>query len=44
MVDKGVKRVIVIENNTLQGIISSNDILQGMIKYKKELLDLAIDF
>ncbi len=39
-----IKRVLVIENGSLQGIISSNDILDGMLKYKKELLDLAIDF
>ncbi|MBR9699984.1 CBS domain-containing protein [Candidatus Woesearchaeota archaeon] len=39
-----IKRILVIENSVLQGIISSNDILEGMVKYKKELLDMAIDF
>ena len=44
MIDENIKRLIVIENGVLQGIISSNDILRGMVKYKKELLDMAIDF
>lgn len=44
MINENIKRLIVVENKSLQGIISSNDIIQGMVKYKKELLDLAIDF
>jgi len=40
----GVKRILVINNDVLQGIISSNDILDGMIRYKKKLLEMAIDF
>ncbi len=40
----GIKRILVIENGILQGIISSNDIIDGMIKYKKQLLDMAIEF
>ncbi len=44
MRDKGIKRVIVLENGALQGIISSNDILDAMVKYKKQLLEMAIDF
>jgi CBS domain-containing protein len=39
-----IKRIVVIQNDSLVGIISSNDILDAMIRYKKELLDLAIDF
>ena len=39
-----VKRLPVMENNVLQGIISSNDILNAMIRYKKELLEMAIEF
>ena len=40
----GIKRVLVMEKGVLQGIISSNDILDGMMKYKKKLLEMAIDF
>ncbi|MBD3163996.1 CBS domain-containing protein [Candidatus Woesearchaeota archaeon] len=40
----GIKRVLVMENGVLQGIVSSTDIIDGMIKYKKELLDMAINF
>jgi len=39
-----IKRVIVIEDELLQGIISSHDLLDEMVKYKKQLLDMAIDF
>jgi len=39
-----IKRILVIENNQLQGIISANDILNAMIKYKKKLLDLSLEF
>ena len=39
-----IKRILVIDQNTLQGIISSQDLVNGMIRYKKELLDLALDF
>ena len=39
-----IKRVLVVDNGVLQGIISSNDILDGMLKYKKQLLDMAMDF
>ena len=44
MINENIKRLIVVGNGTLQGILSSNDIIHGMVKYKKELLDLAIDF
>ncbi len=39
-----IKRIIVLDNDAVQGIITSNDILDAMIRYKKELLDMAIDF
>lgn len=44
MIKQGIKRIIVIDNGSLQGIISSNDILIEMAKRKKQLLDMAIDF
>ena len=44
MLKQGIKRIIVIDNGSLQGIISSNDILIEMAKRKKQLLDMAIDF
>lgn len=39
-----IKRIVVIDNGALKGVISSNDILESILKKKKELLDLAIDF
>lgn len=39
-----IKRVLVIDNGVLQGIVSSNDIIDAMIMYKKQLLDMALDF
>ncbi len=39
-----IKRVLVIDKGILQGVISSNDLLDKMIQHKKQLLDLAIDF
>ena len=44
MRENKIKRLIVMEGKKLSGIISSNDILDGMITYKKKLLDLALDF
>ncbi|MBR9699985.1 CBS domain-containing protein [Candidatus Woesearchaeota archaeon] len=38
-----IKRILVIENQVLLGIVTSNDILDAMMKYKKDLLDMAID-
>ena len=40
----GIKRIVVIDNGVVQGILSSNDLIQGMAKYKKQMLDIAIDF
>jgi len=41
---ENIKRVLVIERDILQGVLSSNDIVNAMIKHKKNLLDMAIDF
>ena len=39
-----IKRLPVVENNRLVGIISHKDLLETFISYKKKLLDLAIGF
>lgn len=44
MRDNGIKRLIVMEHGLLQGLISSTDIVHSMIRYKKKLLDMALDF
>jgi CBS domain-containing protein len=44
MSKNNVKRIVVVEKDVLQGVISATEIVKGMLKYKKELLDLAIDF
>ena len=44
MIKHKIKRLVVIDNGVVQGILSSNDLLQGMAKYKKQMLDIAIDF
>lgn len=44
MRDHNVKRIVVVKQGIVQGIISANDIINGMIKHKKDLLDLALDF
>jgi len=45
MINNGIKRVLVIDKQgNLVGIIASTDIIRGMLRYKKQLLDLALDF
>lgn len=38
------KRLPVIKDNHLEGIISNKELINVLIHYKKELLDLAIEF
>ena len=44
MFEYRIKRLPVVENNRLVGIISHKDLLETFISYKKKLLDLAIGF
>ncbi|MFH1209342.1 MAG: CBS domain-containing protein [archaeon] len=39
-----IKRLVVLQNGILQGIVSTNDILNAMLKHKEDLLKMAIDF
>lgn len=39
-----IKRLVVMENGMVQGILHNNDIIGGMLQYKKNLLDMALDF
>lgn len=44
MFEYKIKRLPVVENNRLVGIISHKDLLSAFLSYKKKLLDLAIGF
>jgi CBS domain-containing protein len=37
-----IKRLVVMDNHNLVGIISTNDLLDAVIDYKKELMDMAL--
>lgn len=39
-----VKRLIIIKDGLLEGILSMTDIVPHLINYKKKLLDIALDF
>ncbi|MBI2105501.1 CBS domain-containing protein [Candidatus Woesearchaeota archaeon] len=45
MINNGIKRILVVDDEgNLIGIVASTDIIRAMLKYKKRLLDLALDF
>ena len=44
MKKQSVKRLLVIDKGVMKGIITYSDIFKAMIKHKKELLDMALDF
>ncbi len=44
MDNENIKRVLILDDDILQGVISTHDVIAGMLKHKKELLDMALDF